>query len=123
MQGQLLTETARVLEDPVDRPVEVGEDDPGVRVPEPEAAHGRAEQRVVVPGHVVDAAEAAGAVVVGRGGALPEGEDGRQAPRRRVPRHHDVRRAVADEPLHRTCISIAKLDRSLPGIGKLRRLK
>jgi hypothetical protein len=56
-----------------------------VGVLEPEATHGRAEQRVVVPGHVVDAAEAADAVVVGRGGAPPEGEDGRQAPRRWVP--------------------------------------
>jgi len=100
-----LTELAGVFQDLPDRGVEVGEDDGGLGVLRPEPAHGRVEQRVVVPGHVVDAAQAADAVVVcRRAGAPPEqGEERGRAPDRRVPRHHHVRHAVADdEPLSRS---------------------
>jgi hypothetical protein len=103
----LFTELVGVFQDSTDRGVEVGEDDGGPGMPGPEADHGRAEQRVVVPGHVVDAAQAADVVVVvvvrrAGGAARPaeQGEERGRAPDRRVPRHHDVRRAVADdEPL------------------------
>jgi len=100
-----LTELAGVFEDLPDRGVEVGEDDGGLGVLRPEPAHGRVEQRVVVPGHVVDAAQAADAVVVRRRAGAPrpeQGEERGRAPDRRVPRHHHVRHAVADdEPLSR----------------------
>lgn len=99
-----LTELAGVFEDLPDRSVEVGEDDGGLGVLRPEPAHGGAEQRVVVPDHVVDAAQAADAVVVRRAGARPEqGEERGRAPDRRVPRHNHMRRAVEDdEPLSRS---------------------
>jgi hypothetical protein len=48
---------------------EVGEDDRGAGVLGPEAAESRQEKRVVVPGDVVDAPQAADAVVVVRRGA------------------------------------------------------
>jgi hypothetical protein len=95
-----LTEKTRILEDSDDGLVEVGEDDPGVGIPAPEAAYGRAEQQVVVPGHAVDVAQAADEVIVRRVGALPEGEDRRRAPRRWVSRHDDVYCSLVDEPLH-----------------------
>jgi hypothetical protein len=49
-------------------------------------AHGSAEQHAVVADNAVDVAQAADEVVVGRVVALPEGEDGRRAPRRWVHR-------------------------------------
>jgi hypothetical protein len=78
-----LTKNTWVLKDLNDGLIE-GEYDPGVRVRGPEAAHGSAEQHAVVADNAVDAAQAADEVVVGRVVALPEGEDGRRAPRRWV---------------------------------------
>ena len=88
----------------VDGGVEVGVHD-ARRLPVPalDDAHPLLQQRVVVRGQVVEAAEAAEVVVVAAVGALVDGQVDREAPDRQHPGDDDVRRAQADQFLH-TCI-------------------